>query len=195
MKIAIFGASGQGREVADICAVTGYDEIVFLVGDINETCLWSGKVFVDTPEQVKMLHDQGFHFAIGIGSPKVRKIIAEKYPYLTFPNLFHPEATIGSRQVELMAQTKGCLVMAGTRISDNVVTGDFCLFNFNCSIGHDCIIENYASVMAGVNILGNVHIGEAAYIGAGSTIMHGTNEAKMIISDNSMVTVGSVVLT
>ena len=44
-KIAIFGASGQGREVADICLELGYIEIVFLVANDNEICIWPNSVY------------------------------------------------------------------------------------------------------------------------------------------------------
>jgi hypothetical protein len=36
IKIVIFGASGQGREVADICFEVRYKQIIFSVNDVKE---------------------------------------------------------------------------------------------------------------------------------------------------------------
>ena len=193
-KIAIFGASGQGREVADICLELGYIEIVFLVANDNEICIWPNSVYQDTPKKVGELAKKGFQFAIGIGSPHVRKIIAEKYHYLNFPNLIHPTVTFGNMQQDDVSRSKGIIAMAGARLSNNIKCGDFCLFNFNVTIGHDVIIENYVSIMAGSNVLGNVYIKEAAYIGAGSVIMHGNNDEKIIIGCSAVIDIGSIIV-
>ena len=193
MKIAIFGASGQGREVADICALLGYEEIVFLVCDINEKCIWPFDVHLDTKEKIKELSNQDFDFAIGIGSPKIRKKLYQKYPHLTYPNIIHPSATFGLFQREHIDQSKGNLINAGVRFTNNIQCGDFGLYNLNATIAHDSIVEEFVSIMADVNISGNVHVKEGAYIGVNATILHGTNDQKMLVGENSIVGAGAVV--
>ncbi len=194
MKIAIFGASGLGREVADICADLGYNEIVFLVNDPNEKCIWPNEVILDTLEAINKLGHNGFHFAIGIGNSNIRKKISQKYPHLNYPNIIHPSVTFGLYQREKINNSKGVIIAAGCRITNNIVFGDFILLNLNVTIGHDCIIENYVSSMPCSSISGNVHLKECCFIGCGSAIRQGANEKKLIIGENSIVGMGSVVI-
>ncbi len=158
MKIAIFGASGLGREVADICLEIGYSEIVFLVKNEAEKCIWPNKVYLDTIEKVEELKSDGFKFAIGIGDPKIRKLVAEKYPLLDYPNLIHPSATFGYGQRKEIENSIGNIITAGCNITNNTSFGDFVLVNLNVAVGHDCIIENFVSLMSSATVSGNVHI-------------------------------------
>ncbi|MDG1707551.1 MAG: acetyltransferase [Emcibacteraceae bacterium] len=193
MKIAIFGASGLGREIADICHDVGYDEIVFLVKDENEKCIWPNKIIFDTSDNVQKLCDDGFDFTIGIGDPKIRKFVADKYPDLRYPNLIHSSASLGLYQLENINKSKGIIITAGCRITNNIDFGDFILLNLNTTVGHDAIIGDFVSAMPSANISGNVDVGACAYIGTGSSIIHGGNDVKLSIGENSVVGAGAVV--
>ncbi len=194
MKIAIFGASGLGREVADICVEIGYTEIVFLVKDENEKCIWPNEVLVDNKENVGDLQKRGFVFAIGIGDPKIRKIVAEKHANLNYPNIIHPTATFGLNQRNDIEKSKGIVITAGCRITNNISFGDFVFVNVNVTIGHDCIIENFVSFMTSATISGNVHIKRGAYIGCNASIIHGTPANKIVIGTFSTIGIGAVVI-
>ena len=192
-KIAIFGASGQGREVADLCAEKGYSTIIFLVNNEKETSIWTNEVFLDTAEKVNELHEEGYHFAIGIGAPHIRKKVVGKYPHLTYPNIIHPSATFGLYQEEAIQKSQGNIIQAGVRFTNNISCGSFCLFNLNATVAHDVIIGDYVSVMADVNVSGNVHIMENVYLGVNASILHGDNESKMLVDTGSVVGAGAVV--
>lgn len=193
MKIAIFGASGLGREVADICVDIGYNDIVFLVKGSEEKCLWQNKVFEDTPETVNRLKQEGYKFAIGIGDPAIRRFIAKKYPDLDYPNLVHTSATFGQFQRESLEESQGVIITAGCRITNNIDIGDFTLLYLNVTVAHDTIIGDFVSVMSGANISGNVDVRSAVYIGTGSAIIHGENDVKLIIGEGSIIGAGAVV--
>ncbi|MDG1997429.1 MAG: acetyltransferase [Emcibacteraceae bacterium] len=194
MKIAIFGASGLGREVADVCLEIGYDEVVFLVKDVHEICIWPNKVLVDNEKNVNDLEKSGFNFAIAIGDPKIRNFVAEKHPTLNYPNIIHPTVILGSYQKEIIENSKGVIIAAGCHITNNVSIGNFVFMNVNVTIGHDCIIGNFVSFMTGATISGNVSIKELAYIGCNASIMHGHNDKKITIGAGSTVGMGAVVL-
>jgi sugar O-acyltransferase (sialic acid O-acetyltransferase NeuD family) len=194
MKIAIFGASGLGREIADICHDIGYDEIVFLVKDKNEECVWPNKVILDTSENVQELSDGGYDFTIGIGDPSIRKFVADKYPDLNYPNLVHSSASLGLYQLEKINKSVGVIIAAGCRITNNISFGNFVFVNVNTTIGHDCIIEDFVSFMTSATISGNVHIKELTYIGCNASIIHGQLDKKITIGSNSMVGMGAVVI-
>lgn len=187
MKIAIFGASGQGREVADICSKIGYTEIIFLVSNENEKCVFPNKVIVDTTQNVEALKEKEFDFAIGIGSPAIRREIATKYTHLNFPNIIHPSVTFGLYQKEQINKSRGNIITAGVRFTNNIKCGNFCLFNLNVTVAHDSIIGNFVSVMADVNISGNVYVCDGVYLGVDATILQGNNLIKLTIGEDSIV--------
>ncbi|MCC3861729.1 acetyltransferase [Pseudemcibacter aquimaris] len=193
MKIAIFGASGFGREVADICHIIGYDEIVFLVKDENETCSWPNKVYIDNSENVEYLQNENFKFALGIGEPNVRQIVVNKYPNLDYPPIIHPSATFGTNQLKIAQQAKGAIITAGCRLTNNIQIGDFIILNLNTTVGHDVTLEKFVSVMPNVNISGNVNVLAKAYLGTSSTILQGGNQKKLTIGKNAVVGAGAVV--
>ena len=172
----------------------GYEEVVFLTKDDTEKSVWSNEIFVDTPENIKKLEARGFVFAIGIGEPKIRKIVAEKNPTLTYPNIIHPAATFGSYQYDEIANSKGIIITAGCRITNNIFFGDFVFVNVNTTIGHDCIIEDFVSFMTSATISGNVHIKEAAYIGCNASIIHGQPDKKLTVGVMSTIGIGAVVI-
>lgn len=193
MKIAIFGASGQGREVADICREIGYEEIIFLVSDEKEESPFSEKIFLDTKETVLRLKDEGYDFSIGISSSIIRQKIYNNYPNLEYPNIVHPSSTFGYLQRKKFNQSKGNIVSAGVRFTNNIFIGNFGIYNLNATVSHDSIIEDYVSIMSAVNISGNVHIHKGAYIGVNAAILQGNIEKKLIIGENSIVGAGAVV--
>ncbi len=193
MKIAIFGASGQGRELADICSEIGYTDIVFLVSSNTETCIYPNEVIVDTVQNIEALEKEGYVFGIGVGSPNIRKRISEKYNYLSYPNIIHPSASFGLYQRDALNQSVGNIVTAGVRFTNNIKCGNFGLYNLNATIAHDSIIDDFVSVMADVNISGNIHICQNVYLGVNATILHGDNNKKLTIGKNSTVGASALV--
>ncbi len=192
MKIAIFGVSGFAREVADVCLETGYTEIVFIDYITKET-EYFGFPLIGENEVARLVAGE-FHFIIGVGDNKLRKEIYHKFPTVNYINLIHPSATFGHKQLARLKQGIGNIVTAGTRITSNIEFGNFGIFNLNCTIGHDCIIEDFVTVSPGANISGNVHLSEGAYIGTGAQIIQGKSiDNKLSIGKYSTVGAGAVV--
>jgi sugar O-acyltransferase (sialic acid O-acetyltransferase NeuD family) len=191
MKLAIFGTSGFSREVRDIAAITGYDEIFFL-GETGEETVPDGTVLAESAAD--SLAQAGFRFAIGIGSPEIRRKIYNRYPDLDYPNLIHPTATFGFQQLEEVQKRAGNIICAGVRFTNQIGLGSFCILNLNCMVGHDCVIGDFVTVSPGANVSGNVKIGEGAYIGANSCIIQGKSVSEKIeIGRGSTVGAGAVV--
>lgn len=192
MKVAVFGASGFSREVADIIMKYGDNEIVFidLYSTLN-TCFG----FPIVPERnIPRLEDQGFLFVIGLGNNEKRKNIYEKFKHLQYPNIIHESASMGFEQHEALRSKKGNIITAGVRFTNKVQMGNFGIFNLNCTIGHDCIIKNFVNIAPGSNISGNVCLEEGVYIGTNSTILQGKSiENKMSIGRFATVGAGAIV--
>ncbi len=194
MKIVIFGSSGHGSDIADIAIDNGYTDIVFLTKEVGLDFYCGYPVKMDTEEIVEKLAEQGYHFAIGIGESRIRRLIFERYPDLIYPTLIHSSATIGNCLPANLKAVKGTVLAAGSRITNNVSIGDFSFLGVNSVVGHDCIIEAYVSLMPGAAVSGNVTICEGSYIGCNAAIRQGTPTQKMLIGKNVTIGMGAVVL-
>lgn len=194
MKIAIFGASGHGGDVADIAIDNGYNDIIFL--DKNEKVgkFCSFEVIEDNPSNVKSMATKGFNFAIGIGEPKIRKIIYNKYPTLVYPTIIHSAASIGNLKIDGIKNTQGTVISAGSRITNNTTIGNFCFLGVNSVIGHDCDIQDFVSLMPCAVVSGNVTIKVGAYVGCNASIRQGNNKRKLSVGEYSTIGMGAVVL-
>lgn len=192
-KIAIFGASGFAREVADICLVTGCREIVFLdIKPIQKS--YFGFNLIDETE-APVLAAQGWHFVIGIGDNTLRQKVFTKYDNISFPNLIHPTATFGGLQKStILTEKKGNIICAGTRFTNHITLGNFGIYNLNTTIGHDCTIEDFINLAPGVNISGNVHLEKGVYIGTNAAVLQGDKiDQKMQIGCHATIGAGAVV--
>ncbi|MCI4000424.1 sugar O-acyltransferase, partial [Klebsiella pneumoniae] len=94
--LAVVGAGGHGKVVADLAAALGtYGEIVFLddraQGSVNGFPVIGMTLLLEnglSPEQ--------FDIAVAVGNNRIRRQIAEKAAALGFalPVLVHPDATV-----------------------------------------------------------------------------------------------------
>lgn len=190
-NVLIFGTSGFAREVRDIVHALGGSAGFIARDDIERENSGLDGVIIE-PEIEKY---KGYQFAIGIGENKVRRKIAEKYnAKLQFPNLIHPSATFGFQQRELINKCMGVIICAGCRFTNNILVGDFSIFNLNSTVGHDVCIEQYVNVAPGANLSGNICVRSGAWIGTNAAINQGTQSKKLEIGENTIIGSGSVVI-
>lgn len=192
MDIAIFGASGLAREVKDMCHELGYQNVIL----IDRTTVQSPglKDTVVAESEIPLLASAGYQFVIAIGEPHIRKRIYARFPDLSYVNVVHRTATFGRRQQQALGDQFGNIVFAGASMTSEIQFGHFGIYNLNCTVAHDCIIEDFVTIGPGANISGNVHLQEGAYIGTGSVILQGKAlGAKMTIGTFATVGAGAVV--
>jgi sugar O-acyltransferase (sialic acid O-acetyltransferase NeuD family) len=191
-NIAIFGYSGFALEVADICYSLGVESIVLLSNENNIQDEVNGFPIIAESEAYD-LHRKGYSFAIGIGDSLLREKVFENYKEFRFPNIIHLSAVFGKNQREAVEKQQGNIITAGTIFTNSIKIGDFGLYNLKVTVGHDCIIDNFVSIMPNVTVSGNVHIQEGVFIGASATILQGSSEKKLIIGSFSKVGASSLV--
>ncbi|WP_353101122.1 acetyltransferase [Myroides odoratus] len=174
-KIAIFGAGGFGREVKTIIDSINEKEDTFEFVGFYDDGIEKGTIVNGYPVLggIKDLNNLGNQLAlvIAIGDPKTKaKIISLiSNSLIEYPNIISPYALISSDFVNL---GKGNIICAGTIITCNIDIKDFVILNLSCTVGHDTVINNYASFMPSVNISGEVVIGEGVYVGTGAKIIN-----------------------
>lgn len=182
MKLAIIGASGHGKVVADIARKNGYTEIVFL--DDNENiheC--GGYPVIGKSSEVRTIDAD---VIIGIGNAGVRKQIQESVPEEKLVTLIHPDAVVAEDAVI----GAGTVVMAGAVINPGARIGKGCIINTCSSVDHDCKVGDYVHISVGSHLCGTVTVGAGAWIGAGATIINNVD-----ICPDCMIGAGAVVIS
>ena len=192
--LVIIGAGDFGREIADVVErinANSEDNIWNLLGYIDDNEDIQGLILDDYPVIGKIdwieRQSKEIYAICSIGNGIIRKKIIEnihnpnvKYATLIDPNSsFHKGASVG----------EGSLICDGTVLAINDAIGNHVLINFNCSIGHDDILEDFTTVNPGVNISGKVLVRESAYVGTGAKILQGLEMGK-----DSIIGAGAVVI-
>ncbi len=186
--LAILGASGHGRVVAEIAKLSGWEKIVFFDDNISvldkEFDLL--ELMGGTKELISKLNDIDDCF-VAIGDNKIR---SEKVKLLLTENanivsLVHPSAKVSScAYIE-----KGTVIMAGAIINPFVKIGLSSIINSGSIVDHDCICGDFVHISPGVNISGGVEIGKNTWIGIGSSL-----KQNIKIGENVIIGAGSVVV-
>lgn len=188
----IFGTGGQARDVADIAAALNYRP-VFITHDTEIINKWnkSDEIILEVDAK-KLTKDI---FIIGIGENILRAKIAENYKNrLNFVNLVHPEASFGRNQLDSLKNKSGVIIFSGSRFTNNISIGNFCTFNLNSTVSHDCEIEDFVNVSPNASIAGNVRIGVGAWIGIGASVNQGTDARKLQIGEHTVIGSGAAVI-
>lgn len=165
-KLVIFGASGHGKVVADIAALScKYEEIVFL--DDNDCSKRLGDKYLGKSELASNMIDD-YEFFVAIGNSKVREKIMQQFSGAEFATLIHPNAVV-SPSVKI---GKGTVVMAGAVINAESVIGEGAIINTCASVDHDCNVGDYSHIAVGAHLCGTVNVGKHTWVGAGSTVIN-----------------------
>ncbi|MTZ15530.1 acetyltransferase [Pseudomonas sp. JL972] len=167
-RLAILGASGHGRVVADTAECCGWQAVQFFDDawpDLLENGVWP--VVGDTAALMSRLADfDGVLVAIGnnrIRNAKLLELQAAGAPMVT---LVHPAATV-SRYAAIGDGTvvfAGAVVNAGARINPGAI------LNTCCSIDHDCLLGDAVHISPGARLAGGVQVGDLSWIGIGASV-------------------------
>lgn len=190
-NIAIVGAGGFGREVKLIIdeinkVEPAYNFIGYYDDGIAKGTLINGSPLLGTLEDLQNVTGP-LSVAVAIGTPEIKKNIIQNLTntQISFPNIIHPTAIIGTDEVMM---GKGIIICAYSVITCNIHIEDFVILNLMCTVGHDTTIHQYSSFMPSVNISGEVTIGEAVYVGTGAKIIN-----QLEIGTGTIIGAGAVV--
>ena len=171
-SIAIMGASGHCKVVADIALLNGYDEIVFIDKNPQIDMLAEYPV-ADEDTDLDYYIDHHYDFVVGIGEAairrKVQKMLEERGADIV--SLIHPAATI-AYDVKI---GEGTVIMAGAVINPNTVIGKGCIINTCASVDHDNVIGDFAHISVGAHTAGTVTMGDNSWLGIGAVVSNDIN--------------------
>lgn len=187
-RLCILGGGGHGEVAADIANLQGWGEI-FFVDPKWPAALKNGEFDIvgddDTLFDLKTSVD-GFFVAIGDSIVREKKILWLRKNGFNVISLIHPSASISkSASIGL-----GTIVMAGVTINSSVKVKDGVIVNTNSSVDHGCYVEKFSHICPGVNIAGDVVIGQHTLLGIGACVVESVK-----IGEHVTVGAGSVVLS
>lgn len=186
--IAVYGASGFGREVMPLVRMQyGGDgvEFVFVDDGIADTgSALSFDAFLARPQPQKQI-------VIAIANSTIREKLAERC------------AAAGVEVLDVMASNavilddveigEGSILCSFSHVTSNVRIGRYFQANIYSYVAHDCVVGDYVTFAPGVKCNGNVHIDDHAYIGTGAILKQGTPEKPLRIGRGAVVGMGAVV--
>lgn len=186
----IVGAKGFAKELLEILYRDYKYKDIYFYDDITQgqpKSLFDKFSIIKTKEDLITTLKSNAYFALGVGVPKVRYKLSK---YFTengglIKTILSNKASVGSFETEI---SKGCTIMDGVVISNNVKIGLCCLINVNTFIAHDAVIGNYADIAPNVTISGNCNVGDFTAIGTGAIIL-----PNITIGKNVIIGAGSVV--
>lgn len=167
-RLAILGASGHGRVVADTAELCGWESIIFYDDAYPGLALNGNWVVAGTSEDL-MQHLATFDavlVAIGHNRARLSKLEELLSRGASVATLVHPTATI-SRYASV---GKGSVVFGGVVVNAYAQIGMGCILNTLCSVDHDSVLARAVHVSPGAHLAGGVRVGEASWIGIGASI-------------------------
>ncbi len=186
-RLAILGASGHGKVVADAALKGDWDEIIFFDDawpELSEVGSWQV-----VGNSLQLLEQavcfEGVVVAIGDNLIRIRKQHELEQTGIQIVTIIHPAAVVSSYS-EI---GNGCVVFAGAVINAFATIGCGCIVNTGSSIDHDCLLSDGVHVSPGAHLGGNVHVGKAAWIGIGASVKHSIQ-----IGENVVVGAGAAVV-
>jgi sugar O-acyltransferase (sialic acid O-acetyltransferase NeuD family) len=184
--LAIIGASGHGKVIAEIAELLGY-EVLFFDDAYPEKLQvehWSIKgCFKDFLLAKNSLAGA----VVAIGNAQIREsiLIQLQSNKIATPTLIHPTAIV-SKYANI---DDACVVMAGAVINAFATIGKGCIINSNTVVEHDCKLADFVHICPNSAVAGGTIIGERTWVGIGSNVRQMIN-----IGADVLIGAGSVVV-
>lgn len=186
MRLAILGASGHGKVVADAAGLTGWDEVVVFDDawpEVTQNGPWT--VVGDTAtllEDVKVF--DGVVVAIGNNQIRQQKQCELAASGAGIVSLIHPTAVV-SEYAEI---GKGSVIFANAVVNAFADVGEGCIVNTGAVVEHDCELGDFTHVSPNSVLAGGVKVGRLAWIGACASVRQ-----LIEVGEGAVVGMGAVV--
>ncbi len=186
-RLALLGASGHGKVVADAALAGGWDTVEFFDDAWplrQQNGPWT--VMGDTNSLLARLQEfQGVIVSIGDCAVRLEKHLALQAAGARLTNVVHPRAVVSNHAVLGI----GTVVMAGAIVNIDAVMGQAGIINTGATIDHDCRLGDAVHICPGAHLSGHVEVGHGSWVGVGAAVKQG-----IVIGERVMIGAGAVVL-
>jgi sugar O-acyltransferase (sialic acid O-acetyltransferase NeuD family) len=185
--IWVFGAGGHGMVVLETAIECGFKITGFLDDDEGK---WKKTVLGHPVQGGRSLAKEGDSVILGIGKNHRRREIGEWAQAIG--------AQLLTVQGARSAISPSARVGAGTVLIGPVVVnaaaeiGKGVILNTASTVDHECVISDYVHIAPGVNLAGNVAVGENSFIGIGAKAIPGVTIGKDCIVGAGYVIVNDI---
>ncbi len=182
--LAILGAGGHGRVVADCAIGAGWADVAFF--DDNPSAHSQVKVRGTTNELFGTVRSFG-GVIVAFGDNRLRLSVYRRLVDVGAApiSVVHPFAFVSNTATI----GPGTVVIAGAVVNAGAQVGVACILNTGCSIDHDSVLADGVHVSPGARIAGEVNVGERTWIGIGASIRH-----QIVIGSDVIVGAGAAVV-
>jgi sugar O-acyltransferase (sialic acid O-acetyltransferase NeuD family) len=185
--LAILGASGHGKVIADAAEQSGWDSIFFFDDawpELTSNSRWS--VLGSSAELLVNLEKYD-GVVVGIGDNRIRRLKLQELGAAgaSIVSVIHPSAVVSP----CARLGVGSVVFANSVINADAVIGPGAIINTGSVIEHDCFLGECAHVSPNATLAGGAVLGQLVWVGANACV-----KQQVSIGDEAVVGMGSVVL-
>lgn len=190
-KLVIFGAGGHGKELAWLAQRVGWSvrDIVFAVDHPDYVTAPVNGIPVVLLKDLSASVRTGF--VVALGDSRQRERVANLCLHAGFEpqTLIAPEAILS----DTVAAGEGAVIAAGSILTSSITLGRQVHVNIGCSISHDCVLHDYATLSPGVRLSGHVVVESHAFLGTGAIVINGSQHQPLVIGAGAVVAAGACV--
>ncbi|MCK8043299.1 acetyltransferase [Shewanella sp. 1CM18E] len=176
-SIAILGASGHGKVLAEIALLCGYTSVYFFddrYPGLDKLESWR---VIGNTEDLVLRCKEFSAVCIGIGENKIRlaKQVLLEQADARIVSLVHPNAVV-SQFARIEA---GSVIMACAVVGSFSIIGKANIVNTGATVDHDCRLDDGVHISPGAKLAGSVEVGVCSWVGMGASVLQalklGTN--------------------
>ncbi len=170
-RLMLVAAGGLAREALAVERALGRFEQIRVVDENPD--LWGGTVggepVLGGLDLVPEYDDHQLLVCAGRGSSRraiVRRLLAMGVGHDRFARTIHPSVVVP----DSCTVGTGSILLAGVVLTADVHVGEHVVVMPNATLTHDDVVEDYATVCAGVSLGGGVRVGQEAYVGMNAAV-------------------------
>ncbi len=185
--LILVAASGLALEVAEAATRQGF-RVVGCVDDDASRWGTAAGGWLPVLGGIEILADHDAELVLCAGRGAVRESLGRRVD----ANGRRRYATVVHPSVDVPASCSvgsGSVLLAGCALTASAVVGEHVVCMPHVTITHDDIVEDFATLAAGVSLGGGVRVGRAAYLGMGASVREGRS-----VGEDAVVGMGAAVL-
>lgn len=185
IDLMLLAASGLAREV-----IAADQDDYRVIGILDDDVSLTGQSLsgVDVVGTIDLASQSGAALLVCVGSGAGRRGVVRRLRGIEQ----HRFGTVIDRSVRIpdtCTVASGSILLAGTVLTTDVRIGAHSVIMPHCTLTHDCVVGDFATLAAGVRLGGGVHVGAACYLGMSSSVRQNAD-----LGDGCVVGMGAVVL-